>query len=227
MNRDALIIQVEEYLNGMRDDVDFNLNSRISSEEQFKLNTARRLINAWKLYHDDSVYKKDFFLALRDYLIVMETDIHLPEDLVPDHNGFSIGRDAQKGTFFATLGLPEGINRKFVEQAFQLQDGTTQLETNSTQYNLQTDPFVYRLTGYVAFKTIAQKLAVYGALRTPNGYTTMVSLPTGGGKSLITQTIAYQDKGLTIVIVPTISLAIDQVRASKKTIRSEQIEREI
>lgn len=227
MNREALIIQVEEYLNGMRDDVDVNLDSGISSEEQFKLNTARRLINAWKLYHGDSVYKTDFFLALRDYLIVMETDIHLPEDFVPDHNGFSIGRDAQKGTFFATLGLPEGINRKFVEQAFQLEDGVTQLETNSTQYNLQTDPFIYKLTGYMAFKTIAQKLAVYGALRTPNGYTTMVSLPTGGGKSLITQTIAYQDKGLTIVIVPTISLAIDQVRASKKTIRSEQIEREI
>lgn len=60
-----------------------------------------------------------------------------------------------------------------------------------------------------------QKLAVYGALNTPDGYTTLVSLPTGGGKSLITQTLSYQKDGLTIIIVPTVSLAIDQVRVAK------------
>lgn len=47
----------------------------------------------------------------------------------------------------------------------------------------------------------------------------MVSLPTGGGKSLITQTMAYQQEGLTIVIVPTVSLAIDQVRNAKNNVK--------
>ena len=72
-----------------------------------------------------------------------------------------------------------------------------------------------------------QKLAVYGALNTPDGYTTLVSLPTGGGKSLITQTLSYQKDGLTIIIVPTISLAIDQVRVAKKIIKSPSVEHEV
>jgi len=53
----------------------------------------------------------------------------------------------------------------------------------------------------------------------PDGYTTLVALPTGGGKSLITQTMAYQKKdGLTITVVPTVSLAMDQVRVAKENI---------
>ena len=85
--------------------------------------------------------------------------------------------------------------------------------------NLVSDPMIYKLTGYKKFKTLDQKLSVYGALRTPDGFTTLISLPTGGGKSLITQTIAYQKEGLTIVVVPTVSLAIDQERVAKNIIK--------
>lgn len=52
-------------------------------------------------------------------------------------------------------------------------------------------------------------------------------LQTGGGKSLVTQTISYQKDGLTIVIVPTISLAIDQKRVTKKVIKRATNEEEI
>lgn len=72
-----------------------------------------------------------------------------------------------------------------------------------------------------------QKLAVYGALNAPEGYTVLISLQTGGGKSLVTQTISYQKDGLTIVIVPTISLAIDQERVTKKVIKKVNNEEEI
>ena len=62
---------------------------------------------------------------------------------------------------------------------------------------LGVTPNIYRLTGFQRFKSIRQKLAVNGALNMPEGYTALVSLPTGGGKSLITQTMAYQKKGWT------------------------------
>ena len=74
---------------------------------------------------------------------------------------------------------------------------------------------------------MAQKLAVYGALHLPDGYAALISLPTGGGKSLITQTLAYQREGLTIVVVPTVSLAIDQVRTAKKIVQSSHVDEEI
>ena len=70
-------------------------------------------------------------------------------------------------------------------------------------------------------------MAVYGALNTPGGYTTLVSLPTGGGKSLITQMMAYQSDGLTVVVVPTISLADDQLIAAKQVIKRNTVEQEI
>lgn len=227
MDRDTLIFQMERYLNGVQDSVDVDCDFGMSAAERFRLNTSKRLRNAWMLYRREPTYKEDFLLALRDYLIAMETDLHLPDNCVPNYNDYSIVKDVKKGTVFATLELPETVNRKFVKRAFLLENDDQQRKESSTRYNLQTDPFIYRLTGYSAFKTIEQKIAVHGALRTPEGYTTLVSLPTGGGKSLITQTISYQDNGLTIVIVPTISLAIDQVRAAKKAIHSEQVEREV
>ena len=46
----------------------------------------------------------------------------------------------------------------------------------------------------------------------------MFCLPTGAGKSLITQALAYQHPGLTISVVPTVSLAIDQTRAARETL---------
>ena len=72
----------------------------------------------------------------------------------------------------------------------------------------------------MTFKSIEQQLAVIGALRVPAGYTAMVAMSTGGGKSLITQTVSYQyDNGLTIIIVPTISLMLDQQRNASSIIK--------
>ena len=95
------------------------------------------------------------------------------------------------------------------------------------EYNLTTDSLIYSVTGFKQFKTMSQKLAVYGALNTPEGYTTLVSLPTGGGKSLITQMMAYQSDGLTIVVVPTVSLADDQLIAAKQIIKRSTVDQEI
>lgn len=179
MDRDTLIFQMERYLNGVQDSVDVDCDLGTSAAERFILNTGKRLRNAWILYRREPAYKDDFLLALRDYLIVMETDLHLPDHCVPEYNDYSIVKDMQKGTFFATLELPETVNRKFVERAFLIGNNAPQRKESGTRYNLQSDPFIYKLTGYSEFKSIEQKIAVHGALRTPEGYTTLVSLPTG------------------------------------------------
>ena len=51
-----------------------------------------------------------------------------------------------------------------------------------------------------------------------SGKDTFVLMPTGGGKSLVTQVLGYSKKGLSIVVVPTVSLAIDQERAAKSNV---------
>lgn len=120
--------------------------------------------------------------------------------------------------YYANLEMPDYIDSFFAEQAFQRKkvSGDTEKQKDIFYGN---NAYIYGLTRYKEFKSLEQKLAVFGALNTPEGYTTLVSLPTGGGKSLITQTMAYQQQGLTIVIVPTVSLAIDQVRNAKNNIK--------
>ena len=62
----------------------------------------------------------------------------------------------------------------------------------------------------------AQKEAAWRALNAPPGSTILVVLPTGTGKSLIFQLLAHFSRGLTVVIVPTIALAIDQWQSAKE-----------
>lgn len=79
------------------------------------------------------------------------------------------------------------------------------------------DPFLYSL-GHVHYQSAGQRAAVRAALATPTGATLAVGLATGEGKSLIFQLIAKvgfagsgrsPEQGLTLVVTPTVALAID------------------
>ena len=74
-------------------------------------------------------------------------------------------------------------------------------------------------TGFRSYKSFEQKVAVHTALNLPNGHTLLVSLPTGGGKSLVTQLLASVSEGLTVVIVPTVALALDQYYAAQHNLK--------
>ena len=164
-------------------------------------------------------YKIDFECALRNYLLMVKKSIiisnYSPSIRLKD---FGLQYDSSTGKMWVNLILPEYSNKELVKQLY-MQD-VTERRVDSV-HNLKTNGFVECLTGFKFFKSNEQKLAVMGALRAPNGYSCLVSMSTGGGKSLITQTIAYQDKGLTIVIVPTVSLMMDQYRNAVEIIKSD------
>ena len=73
-------------------------------------------------------------------------------------------------------------------------------------------------TGFRCYKSYEQKISVHTAINLPKGHSLLISLPTGGGKSLITQLLASTSAGLTIVIVPTVALALDQYYAAKQNL---------
>lgn len=70
--------------------------------------------------------------------------------------------------------------------------------------------------GYGEWRSPAQKEASWFTLHAPADSTRMVVLPTGSGKSLCFQLLARFSSGLTVVIVPTIALAIDQQQNAKR-----------
>lgn len=184
--------------------------------EKYRYMTAFRLSEYVNLYRAHRISKDDLLISLRNYLLVFQTSIHLPGDIEITDNQYGLRVDTE-GLCYATLNLPDYLNTDIIRQGFM----ETYVEPiKNERYFLGVTPNIYRLTGFQKFKSIRQKLAVNGILNMPEGYTALVSLPTGGGKSLITQTMAYQKKeGLTIAVVPTVSLAMDQVRVAKKNIK--------
>ncbi len=84
------------------------------------------------------------------------------------------------------------------------------------------DPFLTRFER-TQYLSSGQRAAVRAALTTPPGATLLVCLPTGEGKSLIFQVLAEfgfgegsQASGVTVVVTPTITLALDQERATRE-----------
>ena len=226
MNKAETTLKVEQYLNGkISEDNLLCQTTNIIDLEIYCQKTIKRLVVVYSLYVQDSAYINDFLMALRDYLLVFDTSIKIDSIVIPENNAYSIRLDRTSGEYYASFQFPEGVSQHLAESAF-MRNLSSRNQRNEIE-NLRTDPLIYQLTGFTHFKSWAQKIAVYGALNTPDGYTTLVSLPTGGGKSLITQSLAYQKGGLTIVVVPTVSLAMDQVLAAKKNIHHKDVDQEI
>ncbi len=77
------------------------------------------------------------------------------------------------------------------------------------------DPFLKGF-GHNTYQSIGQREAIRTILTAPPQSTLVVNLPTGSGKSLCAHLPAWlkaKPVGLTIVVVPTVALAIDQERA--------------
>ena len=186
---------------------------------EYIFNMAKSLFYCWQKYKSSDEYKVDFECSLRNYLLLSKQTLEItgynPSERFKD---FGLQIDKSTGRVWATLTLPEFSNKELVKQLYMQE---IEKHKEDQLHNLRTNYYVNNLTGFKHFKSNEQKLAVMGALRVPKGYSCLVSMTTGGGKSLITQTVAYQSEGLTIVIVPTVSLMIDQCKNAKDIIHSE------
>jgi len=82
---------------------------------------------------------------------------------------------------------------------------------------------------YLKYKSIDQQKAVRAVLSLDRGKTLAISLPTGEGKSLIFKlinSVGFYDtnnRGLTLVIVPTVTLALDQEKSMQMEQKSQSV----
>jgi ATP-dependent DNA helicase RecQ len=89
----------------------------------------------------------------------------------------------------------------------------------------RADPFVVELTGYQHYICPGQERAVQIAFLMAGGHTLVVNLPTGSGKSLVFQApalAAARERKLSVIVVPTTALAIDQERRFKELLKNTQ-----
>ena len=80
------------------------------------------------------------------------------------------------------------------------------------------EPYLSSLK-YKHWNSLAQKEAAWMALTAPPHSTTLIALPTGSGKSLCFQLLSRFSSGLTIVVVPTVALAMDQWQSALKVLK--------
>lgn len=192
--------------------------------EEYIYNSAKRLVNMWFNFQSEDIYRVDFECSLRNYLLLVKKSITI-HGYKPSNKFTELGLqyDANTGKIWTSLIIPSFFNKELVKQLY-MQSYIEDKKDNV--HSLHTNAFIRKITGFEYFKSNEQKLSVMGALKVPNGYSCLVSMTTGGGKSLITQTVAYQNDGLTIVIVPTISLMLDQYKNAKAIIKSD-VDKEI
>ena len=212
---------IETHLDTMQEQTDelHRAERETSGLMQYRLSVARRMMQYWYRYRRNEIMVQDFYSSLRSYLLVWNVDIMLPSFVLEQGERYGLMQDTATGRIFVNYAAPSYLNDTFLRAAYM--QGVDELVGDTTMYDLHTNPYVHALTGFSKYRSIEQKLAVAGALRAPDGYTTLIAMLTGGGKSLVTQTIAFQkEEGLTIVIVPTISLMLDQERNAKALIRN-------
>lgn len=85
--------------------------------------------------------------------------------------------------------------------------------------SIPAEPFLSNALRYAEWNSQAQKEAVWHALTAPARSTALIALPTGAGKSLCFQVAAQFSSGLTVVVVPTVALAIDHWRSAQRAFR--------
>jgi ATP-dependent DNA helicase RecQ len=79
--------------------------------------------------------------------------------------------------------------------------------------SLPAEAWLGERLGKYTWRSQAQREAAWNALTAPSNSTLLVGLPTGAGKSLVYQVCAAFEPGLTVVVVPTVALGLDQIKA--------------
>jgi len=206
-----------ELLNTTTRTVDCDFCSAQSGD--YIVQSARRLMSEYQIVINLRQPTADFYVAFRSFVGATKTPLELPSFLATDEmlSRFSIVRLANK-RYDISRNFPQYINSEFVNRTF---DHASPVNNSSNNYNLYSSPYIcQRLIDRTEYKNASQQLAINAALSMEEGNTALICMPTGSGKSMITQSLAYQTSiGLTVVIVPTVSLAIDQALEATATVR--------
>lgn len=162
--------------------------------------------------------EKDFCLNLRDAILILGR-IKLNEQLYEVARSHASEFDFVCENDFQVsciLHAPSWLEPdQYIKDVYALRhtDGMEMEHASTGDAVLETHTF------FKAYMSFEQKVAIHTALILPEGYTLLISLPTGGGKSLVTQLLSSVTNGLTIVIVPTVALALDQYHAANHNLR--------
>ena len=202
------------------------LRSAGKSREYAKASLCMTYFKRYHQYNSGKIKPRDLVLFIRDFVLFMGR-LRFPRLItdVIERDGASLGvYVAVDGTVDVVEKIPEVLeeNKQFIQEVYHFGK-----EGDATNQESSGDDYVRRHTHFLSYRSLEQKIAVHSALDLPDNHTLMVSLLTGGGKSLITQLLAASEEKLTIVVVPTVSLARDQYIQARECLADETVKKNI
>ena len=180
----------------------------------------------YRQYDSRKISGKDMLLFLRDFVLYLGR-LHFPQLITNtvQNAGSDFGLYVADDGFVDVIEkIPECLkdNQVAIDEVYELKESSSMKNRSSFG-----DDYLYKFTVFKKYRSIEQKVAVHSALELPDNHTLMISLPTGGGKSLVTQLLATSENRLTLVIVPTVSLAKDQWLQAKVCLTDENTKKNI
>ncbi len=199
-----------------------------------KLNAAYRLSRDKAQIDQGEDYWNDFMANLRQVSLYFKTDFTLSKNIINNtidkcskynlilyEGQRKIRVLDKKYPYWFKENNNDSLDQKVIDDLYDLKQ-------RRLKNKVIGDGILYNMTGFTHYLSKHQKAVVHASMDMPPGYTLLSCLPTGGGKSLASILPSYFENeggtiaggikktGVTIVVVPTVALALDQVNNSKK-----------
>jgi ATP-dependent DNA helicase RecQ len=130
----------------------------------------------------------------------------------------------------ASLHVQPGWPRlSFLDTQGDLFDDVFRAVQSRPKYEVPADPLLLESMGLPTYTGQGQREAVRALLHLPEGHTLIANLPTGSGKSLLAHLppLIEHEGQMTLAIVPTVALAMDQASRMNELLRQRFPHRDI
>ena len=116
---------------------------------------------------------------------------------------------------------PRWPRLSFLDTQADLFDDVFRSVQSRPKYEVPADPLLLESMGLPTYTGQGQREAVRALLHLPEGNTLIANLPTGSGKSLLAHLppLIEQEGQMTLAIVPTVALAMDQASRMRELLR--------
>ncbi|MFW5891571.1 MAG: DEAD/DEAH box helicase, partial [bacterium] len=202
-----------------------------NQKEITKLNSIYRLCRVKSEIDNNKGSWEDFLANLRQIMLYYKIELNLNKKIIKKIKGK-----------YSEFNLFLYKNQQSIKVLYDkypkwfLNNNTQDLKIINELYDLKKrrtedkiigDGILHEMTGFTHYISKHQKAIVQASMDMPEGYTLLGCLPTGGGKSLSSLLPAYfsneggtisaiiEGAGVSIVVVPTVALAIDQVNNAR------------
>ena len=116
---------------------------------------------------------------------------------------------------------PRWPRLSFLDSQADLFDDAYRALHSRPKYEVPADPLLHESMGLPTYTGQGQREAVRALLNLPEGKTLIANLPTGSGKSLLAHLppLVEQEGRMTLAIVPTVALAMDQASRMRELLQ--------